>query len=159
MADAIAQGAPSAASGSVQTTENVSIPEKIRVKVDGTEEEVDLDTVKRDYQKYRSADKRFQEAANLRKSHEAEAKAIEKAKAGDFSELVKVAGADKARAWAENYLLEFLEYQQLSPEQKENRTLKQQLAEREASEKVFKDQQEQAQLAQLQQQAAEVRGY
>jgi len=155
MADAIAQGAPSATPESVQTSGNVPIPEKIKVKVDGTEEEIDLDTVKRDYQKYRSADKRFQEAASLRKAHEAEAKAIEKAKTGDFSELVKVAGDDKARAWAENYLLEFLEYQQLSPEQKENRTLKQQLADKEAAEKSFKEQQEQTQLAQLQQQAAE----
>lgn len=155
MTEAIVQEAPVQADPSVQMAPESSIPQKIKVKVDGAEEEVDLDTVTRDYQKYRSADKRFQEAADLRKAHAAEARAIEKAKTGDFSELVKVAGDEKARAWAENYLLEFLEYQQLSPEQKENRTLKQQLAEREAAEKAANEEREQSQKAQLDQQAAE----
>ncbi len=54
-----------------QSVQSETIPESYKVKIDGSESEVSLDDLKATYQKERSADKRFQEAAEIRKSAEA----------------------------------------------------------------------------------------
>lgn len=106
------------------------IPQKIRVKIDGTEDEVDLETLKRDYQKFKSADRKFEEAAALRKEF---GPIAEKIKAGDFGSLAKTIGEDKAREWAEKYLLDWLQYQEMPEAEKKAMKLEQELqAEREA---------------------------
>lgn len=135
-----AQASESVESASQESSNEagLQLPSKLRVKVDGNEEEVDLDTLTRDYQKFKSADKRFQEAAALRKEF---GPLAEKLKAGDLDSLVQMVGEDKARAWAEKYLLNWLEYQELPEPEKKARKLEAELnAEREARKREHEEQ-------------------
>lgn len=98
----------------------VSAPEvssKHRVKINDQEIEVDYDELLRGYQKGRSADQRYQEAAKLRK----EAQDVQEAfSAGDFkvlSERLKIP-QPRLREMSENYLIELLKFDQLSEPEK-----------------------------------------
>lgn len=88
-----------------------------RVKVNDQEIEVEYDELLRGYQKGRSADQRFQEAAKLRK----EAQEVQEALAsGDFkliSEKLKIPQS-RIREMSENYLIELLKFEQLSEHEK-----------------------------------------
>jgi len=102
---------------------------KFKSKIDGEEieEEVDYDEVARDRQKWKAADKRFQEAANLKKE------AFEVIKLGQSKdgliELIRKFGYDP-RELAEEFLANQLQFEMMTPEQKENYELRRQLYER-----------------------------
>lgn len=103
---------------------------KHRVKIDGREEEVELEKLIANYQKAQAADKRFQEAAQKEKQAQAVMQALE---SGDLKFLEQKLGKAKAKALMEDYLIQDMEYESLPPAEKrareleqENKTLKQQ---------------------------------
>lgn len=109
---------------------------KHKVKIDGREMEVDYDELVSDYQARKSSMQRFNEAqklANEAKEKLSKAEQFEKAlEQGDIKWLEQKLGKAKAKEVMENYLIEQLEYEQLSPEAKraleleeENKRLKQ----------------------------------
>lgn len=104
----------------------VSAPQKIKTKIDGVEQEVDLADLTRDYQKYKSSEKRFEEAAQMRKQVEG---LLERAQKGDLSWLKQIVSKEQLNQWAEQELLEHINWQKM-PEV-ERRAL---LAERKAQE-------------------------
>lgn len=109
MVETSAPEAPVDTTTAVQTP-SPSLPQKIKAKIDGIEEEVDLDTLTRDYQKYRSSDKRFQEAAQMRKEVET---LLERAQKGDLSWLKGIVPKEQLNRWAETELLEHINWQKM----------------------------------------------
>ncbi len=102
---------------------------KHRIKVDGQEQEIDHDELLRDYQTKAASQKRFQEASQKEKQAQQILSALE---SGDVKFIESKIGKARAKELFENYLIEDLEYQQLSPAEKralelenENKTLKQ----------------------------------
>lgn len=90
---------------------------KHKVKIDESELEVDYDELVRGYQKGRSANERFQRASEMQKAVQT---FVERAKQGDLDWLEDLGvGEEKARQWAEKRLLKHIEWEQMSPEQKE----------------------------------------
>lgn len=90
-------------------TESIpAIPQKIKVKVDGQENEVDLDEITRDYQKYKSSDKRYQEAAEMRRQVDT---LLSRAQQGDLSWLKGLVSQEQIRKFAESELLEHIEWE------------------------------------------------
>lgn len=105
-------------------------PRRLKVKVDGQEMEVDESELISGYQKAKASDKRFQEAAQQAKQANEILSALE---SGDIKFIEKKLGKAKAKELFENYLIEDMEYEQLSPAEKralelenENKSLKQQ---------------------------------
>lgn len=102
--------------------------ERRRVKIDGIEQEIDVDSVLKDYQKYKSSEKRFQEAAALRKEAQAEREIINqvlnRAQSGDLSWLKGLVPDDKIRGWAEQELLQHLDWEQKPEMEREAITAK-----------------------------------
>lgn len=95
---------------------------KHRVKIGGEEKEVDYDDLVTDYQTRQAADVKFREAARLMKEAGATKAEIEAFKKNPIAAL-KEAGANPAqiRQFAEEYLLEHLEYEQLDPAERKAR--------------------------------------
>lgn len=142
MSDGMGAVAPAVSSGSQSTQQTsastneapkIETPSfkgvKHRIKVDGQEQDVDHDQVLRDYQTKVASDKRFQEAATKEKEAKQILSALE---SGDFKFVESKLGKQKTKELLENYLIDDLEYQQLSPAEKralelenENKTLKQ----------------------------------
>ncbi len=99
-------------------------PKRYKIKVDGSEEELDEDTIVKLAQLGRASNKRFQEAANLRKQAE------------EFINLLKqdprrvlsnpAIGVDPYKL-AEDWLIERMEMEKLTPEQQQLRAYEQQL--------------------------------
>jgi len=110
---------------------------KHKVKIDDLEEDVDYDELIKNYQKGKSSDKRFQEAARERKDVE------------DFllqaqqnpALLFEVLGIDPDE-YSSNHLLRKFEEEMLSPEQKQHRDDKAKLAKYQDQEKNYKAAQE-----------------
>lgn len=105
---------------------------RFKAKIDGQEEDVELDedTVKRDYQKWRAADKKFQDAARMMKEMGATKAEIEAFKKDPWA-AVKAAGQDPYKL-AEALLLEKIEYDDLSPAERRAMELERELNERKA---------------------------
>lgn len=136
-ASAPEQTAPAAA----PTTPTEAEVRKFKVKVDGKELEVDEKTLTRDYQKYRSADAKFQQAAELIKH----ADLTKREKEAEMSELMsdpakyfKKLGKDP-KQWAEELLIEDLKRQSESPEQREARLVREENARLKAEAKARED--------------------
>lgn len=115
---------------------------KFKHKIDGKEEEIDVEEALKAYPKAKSADKRFQEAAQIRKEVDKFLKGLQSGDAQSFDQLVKILGKKKAEEFAENLLLEKINIESMTPEQKkaweleqENKTLK-----------SYKDEQERAKI-------------
>lgn len=109
---------------------------KYKVKVDGEELEVDEDELLKGYQKHKGASKAFQEAAELRKQSEQLVKMLKDNKGR--VDVFKKLGID-VRQFAEDYLLEQLEEERLSPDEKEKREIRRKLAEYESKDKAEKE--------------------
>jgi len=112
---------------------------KLKVKVDGKELELDESEVIRDYQLKKASDKRFQEAAAQAKQAQQIMQALE---SGDLKFIESKLGKAKAKALFEDYLIQDMEYEQLSPAEKramqleqENKSLKQRQEEAEKASK------------------------
>ncbi len=120
----------------------------LKVKVDGQELEVDEDEVIRDYGKGRAADKKFQEAASMRKEA---VSFIEALKKDPISVLNNPKLGLNLREIAETHLLSILEDEMMDPKDRELKTLKrekQTWEEREKQEAEAKKEKELAELTQ-----------
>lgn len=95
---------------------------KHKVTIDGKPAEVDYETLVRDYQIRQASDRRFQEASQKEKQAAAIQSALER---GDVSFLVEKLGKQKAKEVFENFLIEDMEYEALSPAEKRARELEQ----------------------------------
>lgn len=126
-----AAGESSVAIGT-DSSEGAPVPEaetpasrKLKLKVNGEEIEVDEAEVTRDYQKYRGADQKFQEAAALRKQA-AEEKALvdnflDRAQKGDLGWLKGLVPQEQLTKFAESELLQHIEWEQLPEAEKRAR--------------------------------------
>jgi hypothetical protein len=99
-------------------------PRKHKLKVDGAEEEVDEDEVLRRAQKYSAADKKFQEAAKVRKQAESFIRAL---KENPKAVLSNPNLGINLREFAEKVLWEELQEELVPPEEKERRAEKAEL--------------------------------
>lgn len=116
-------------SQTVQETDNGDQPKqetkaqeekrKFKAKVNGREVEVDEDTLLKDYQKYQAADEKFRAAAEKEKKYSKYADLENALQNKDLSVLSKYVDPDTIRQFSEKQLLEYLEYQGLTDEQKE----------------------------------------
>lgn len=114
-----------------QSNADVSAPETVetapsnrhKLVVDGEEMELDLEELKKGYQKARSSDKRFQEAAQQAKQIK---ELMDLAKTNPDL-LFEHLGLDPVR-YSEDKLLKKLEWETMSPEQQELHQMKQELA-------------------------------
>lgn len=88
---------------------------KHKVRIEGQEFDVDYDDLVSGYQKAQASTKRFQEASKIYQESKPVVEALEK---GDIKFLVNKLGPDRARQLFEDYLVEQLEYEQLSPAEK-----------------------------------------
>lgn len=129
--------------------------EKVKVKVNGRETEVDLATLTRDYQKYSAADERFRKASELEKKYGKYAGIEEKLSKKDLSWLEEELGEDFLRQYSEDYLLKWMEYNQLPEEAKENRKLKKELEDREKRLKDIEESRKSEELKRYEQQATQ----
>jgi hypothetical protein len=122
-------------------------PSKFKVKVDGREEDVDVDELMASYSKVKAANKRFEEAAAERKAaaaEKAEAARLKEAMKSDPWTVLKEFGVDSRKA-AEDFLIEQLKLEQMTPEQKEAMELKRKLKEYEEREAQIKAEAEEKQ--------------
>ena len=81
------------------------------VKIDGYDQEVSIEDLKRSYQKDKASDKRFQEAADLRKGVD---EFLGRASKGDLSWLKGLVPGEVLTKWAEQELLQKIEWEEMS---------------------------------------------
>lgn len=117
---------------------------KFKVKVDGEELEIDEAQLISDYQTKRAADKRFQEAARLRKSAE---EVIQLLKTDPRAALRHPAINADERALAETILAEQLEDEMMDPKDKQIKLLQRQLQQQAEADAKAKKEAEAAQLS------------
>lgn len=110
---------------------------KLKLNIDGQDVELPESEVIARAQRESASSKRFQEAAQMRKQAEDILKLAED-NPGEFLSKRK----KNAREWAENYLLEELKLEQMSPEQKKALENEQKLREYEKEKKETKDRQD-----------------
>lgn len=95
---------------------------KHKVKIDDSEQEIDYDELVRGYQTGRSATVRFQRASEMQKAVQG---FVERARQGDLDWVDDIGvPEEQARKWAEKRLLKHIEWEQMTPEQKELFTLR-----------------------------------
>ncbi len=124
---------------------------KHKVKTDEREEEVDYDELVRGYQKARVSNERFQRAAEMQKTVQG---LIERARQGDLDWLDDVGVDDeKARKWAEKRLLKHIEYEQMTPEQREIMQLRREKEQHETERQKAQAEQQQHVMARAEAQA------
>lgn len=92
-----------------------SIPRKFKID----DEEYDEETLQKEFKrykgKYEGSEKKFQEAANIRKQVEG---LLERAQKGDLSWLKGIVPAQQLRQWQEQELLQEIEWEQLPEHEK-----------------------------------------
>lgn len=120
--------------------------QKYTVKVDGQEVEVDLDELLKGYSANSAAQKKFQEAAQMRKQAET---FIEMLRTNPTQVLTNPSLGLNFRELAEQYLVEQLQDEMLSPEEREFRDMKSRLQQFEEAEKAKADAEEQYKLQEL----------
>ena len=134
---------------------------QIKLKVDGKEEAMELpfevneeqaEWLKRHTQPAKAAQKRFQEVSQEKKRIEEAVKNFQK----DPAAALEALGVN-AHQFAEQFMINKLEEQNMTPEQLEAKNMKQKLAQYEAQEKQRKEQAEVAERKQLQ--AAKLKEY
>ncbi|TXH10006.1 MAG: hypothetical protein E6R04_06535 [Spirochaetes bacterium] len=135
-----------AASQTAQDEAKAEAKRKLKVKIDGQVHEVDEDEVINDYGKGKAADKKFQEAAALRKEAVAFIEALKK---DPISVLTNPKLGVNMREVAETYLLAQLEDEMMDPRDRELRDLKKEKMTREQMEAETKRQAEEAEMQAL----------
>lgn len=120
--------------------------QRYTVKIDGQEVEVELDELLKGYQSTKAAQNKFQEAAQLRKQAET---FIEMLKTNPTKVLTDPSLGINFRELAEQYLVEQLQEEMLSPEEREFREMKQRLQQYEETEKQAKQAEEQRKLEEM----------
>lgn len=97
-----------------------AVAERHRIKVEGSEIELTLDELKRDYQLKEASNRRFQQASEMAKKAGPAMEAFEALQRGDIAKAKKLLPPAQFRQAMENYLIEELEYEQL-PEYEQRR--------------------------------------
>lgn len=120
-------------------------PRKHKLNVYGSEIELTEADLIREAQKGLAADKKFQEASQLMKKAKP---VLDKLQSGDLSFVLETLPKDQVRKFAEDFLLEQLEWDSLTPEQKEHRELKRFKEETERAKQAEKQRYEQEAQAQ-----------
>lgn len=115
-------------------------PKKHKLTVYGSELELTEQDLIREAQKGLAADKKWQEASELMKKAKP---VLDKLQTGDLSFVLETLPKDQVRKFAEDFLLEQLEWDSLTPEQKEHRELKRFKEETEQAKKAEKERLEQ----------------
>lgn len=123
---------------------------KHKVKIEQEEKEVDYDDLIRDYQKFQSSEKRFSQAAKIRKEVDSFVNGL---KSGDYQQLVKTLGKDQARELAENMLLEEIRMEQMDPLERKAWDKEQENAKLKSELEQYTEKQKQAERQQKSQQA------
>lgn len=117
-------------------------PKKLKLKVDGKESTTSMEQLIRDRQKYEAANKRFQEAKELYSKGEMSQKQLKEFVGymkTNTGEALKHLGIDP-RQFAENLLMEAIQYEQLTPEQRELKETKSKLTKFEGEAKTREEQ-------------------
>ena len=141
------------------TPAQVANLKKYKIKVDGNEEEVELDlndeqTLVRHLQMSKAASKRMNEAAITKKQAEQFINALKTDPVRILTDP-RVMGNEKFQAIAEEFLSKKLQEQFLSPEERKRIEMEDKLRKYEESEKKQKEEAEQAQIAQLEEHYAQ----
>jgi hypothetical protein len=118
----------------------------LKLKMNGKEVSMPESEVIKYAQQGKVSDQRFQEAAKIRQ----EAEAIVKYAKENPTEFFKKTGMN-AREWAENFLMQELQRESESPEQRKNRENEEKLRQYENTEKQRKEQEHKAQMQKLEQ--------
>lgn len=145
------EASPSALEGSEAQGETVSEapkPDRYKLKVNGKEVEKTIDELIRDAQKGVAADEKFQQAASLAKKYSAYEQMERAIESGKIEPLIEKLGHDKFREFAENYLIDYLEYQQLPPEKKEALQYRRELEAAQKQLREIEDSKKEAEIAQ-----------
>lgn len=119
---------------------------KVKLKVDGKESVATVEQLVRDRQKYEAANKRFQEAKELYAKGEMSQKQLKEFVSymkNNTAEAMKHLGIDP-RQFAESLLMEAIQYEQLSPEQRELMEAKKKLSTYESEAKTRQEQEKRA---------------
>lgn len=95
---------------------------KHKVKIDDQELEVPYEQLVSDYQLSTASRKRFEQASKLKKEVDS---FIGSLKSGDLKQLKQIIPADQLRKFAEDELMDFVKYEQMTDEQKEALAAKQ----------------------------------
>ncbi len=122
---------------------------KHKVKIDGREVEVTTDELLRGYSHAQAANKKFQEASQIRSSVDQVLHAFEK---GDLSFLKKVVPRDVLLKFSEDALQEYVEHEAMSPEAKKAFALEQRNRELESEKEARERQEKEQELARVQEQ-------
>lgn len=143
------------ASGAQEAPVASSVPSfagtKHKVKIDESEQEVDYDELVRGYQKGRAANERFQRASEMQKAING---FIDRARQGDLDWVDEVGVPDEqSRKWAEKRLLKHIEWEQMTPDQRELFQLRRKTETLEQEKKRLSDTQQQREMAALEHQA------
>lgn len=123
---------------------------KMKLKFDGQEQEMTEQEVISLAQQGKSSQKRFQEAAQAKKEAEATIKFLKE----NPREAMKQLGLDP-RKFSEEYLMEVLTEEAMSPEQKAHRDMEKKLRKYEADEKALKEKEQQDEFQKLEARALE----
>lgn len=135
------------------TPAQVANLKKYKIKVDGNEEEVELDlndeqTLVRHLQMSKAASKRMNEAAITKKQAEQFINALKTDPVRILTDP-RIMGNEKFQAIAEEFLAKKLQEQMLSPEERKHIEMEERLRKYEESEKKAREEAEQKQIAQL----------
>lgn len=129
---------------------------KLKGKVNGREVEVDEATLLRDWQKYQSADERFRAASEKEKKYGKYEEFEIALQNKDLSILSKYVDPDTIRQFSEKQLLDYLEYQGLTDEQRELLETRNKLKEYEDEKSETKKQREEQERLQVNSQAVQL---
>lgn len=154
-----AQGAPAGQKppeGGQKPAEGAAaaVKRKLKAVIDGQETEVDEEAAIRAYQKEKASDKRFQEAASLKKRAESFLNQLKRATTDPrvMAEVIKQIDPQQGdfRKIAEKYLYDLIQEEQLSPEQKELKQAKEALSKFEKEKQEAAERQQTQEAAELQ---------
>lgn len=125
-----AKAVPETGAKTPETKQEQAQRELYELIIDGNKASVDIEELKRGYQRAAAANKRFMEAARLREQAQAERVQIEAFQKQLQEDPSKVfMNNPKAREIAEKYLADQLRAEMMDPKERENLELKQQLEE------------------------------
>ena len=93
--------------------------QKYKLKINGQDVERSIDELIKDAQLSGAASEKFKKASEMSKKYSQYEEIAKRIEAGDVSYLVDKMGHNKFKEFAESYLIDYLEYEQLPPEKKE----------------------------------------
>lgn len=125
-------------------------------RVNGKDEQIDIETLVKERQKYKAADERFREASEIKKKYEKYGEFEKALQNKDLSILSKYVDPDTIRQFSEKQLLEWMEYQGLSDTEKELLEHKKKVQSYEEKEAEEKAKQERLQREQINSQAFQI---